>query len=393
MYSSRTATISVAVLTLSSLAGIALSKPPAGGASIRIVAPQRFQVADLCVLDAAVIDESTIILVGTRTFDDEDNITTRDVKPNGAILDLTTKTFKPFTNGHTAQICSMSVARGRIVTVSDTQDPMLRVWDLKANKSADPIKIEVPDDEMNFKDYAVACLHGSDRVAVRVEEQISVIDLAKPEARQHYLNPLDKKAFLYGPIAVSRDDLTLACCTVNGPNLIYWDTKNRKTTIQAMSLEGTVDNIIQSTIDSIHFLSNNSLLLCRNHRTQQEVPEGLDESKTDAVRRAIVKVRFPDGQVEPLGLGQTAATRFCAVDPTETWLATVGSSPPDKPTPAVVTQSGELRVYNLATKKLVYREQTNKPLPLTWVAFTPSGKRLVATCVDGTVHWWDVQAK
>ncbi len=28
-----------------------------------------------------------------------------------------------------------------------------------------------------------------------------------------------------------------------------------------------------------------------------------------------------------------------------------------------------------------------------WVAFTPSGKRIVASTADGVVRWWDVEKK
>ena len=106
----------------------------------------------------------------------------------------------------------------------------------------------------------------------------------------------------------------------------------------------------------------------------------------------MVGVDIAKGKVIPLGIGQTIYTLHCAIDPSGTWLATVGNSRPEKPRPDGKTGVGELRVYRLATKELVSREQV-EGLPLKWVAFTPSGKRIVTATYDGVVRWWDVKEK
>ncbi len=65
---------------------------------------------------------------------------------------------------------------------------------------------------------------------------------------------------------------------------------------------------------------------------------------------------------------------------------------PNKPLSNGHLVAGELRVYHLATGTLVYRDQMEYG-PVDWVAFTPSGKRIVASTADGNVRWWDVEKK
>ncbi len=70
----------------------------------------------------------------------------------------------------------------------------------------------------------------------------------------------------------------------------------------------------------------------------------------------------------------------------------VGTAHGDRPLPADGTFYSEPRVYHFATARLVHREQVLARMALSWVAFSPSGKRLCAATGNGVLHWWDVES-
>ena len=61
-------------------------------------------------------------------------------------------------------------------------------------------------------------------------------------------------------------------------------------------------------------------------------------------------------------MGHSNFTIACAIDPTETWIATGSDSHRDKPRKDEKTAS-ELRLYHLPTQTLVYNEQSDGLLP------------------------------
>jgi hypothetical protein len=142
---------------------------------------------------------------------------------------------------------------------------------------------------------------------------------------------------------------------------------------------------------AVSFGPRGDLFACRSRR-DDEVPEKASEKDVPPEQRGVVRIDVRTGQVEPLASGHTICTLSCAVDPTGTWLATVGSSRPDRPRPDGEIVVGELWVYHLPTRKLACREQL-EGLPPMWVAFTPSGKRLVCANGKGVVKWWDVAVR
>lgn len=153
----------LAVLLSELLRSPALPAPlPKDKPTLRVSPAGEIKLADLRAEDAALIDENTVVLVGTKP--DEEVADPNRFVPRGAIVDLAKKTSRPFTNGHTAWIY---------------RDPVLRIWDVKAGKSIAAIDIEKPEASR----FGVACFHTSDRIAIAVGEQVIVLDPTKPDER------------------------------------------------------------------------------------------------------------------------------------------------------------------------------------------------------------------
>jgi WD40 repeat protein len=308
--------------------------------------------------------------------------------PNGAIIDLAKKSAQHFANQHPTQIWGVSSYGSRLVTVStgervpglgSVMRTLLRSWDLKAQESKEVVKLG--DSAASCQ---VRCFHKRDRVVVDEVERLFVFNPTKPKERMELTCPAGVE-FLTHPLAVSPDDAWIAC-EGDRDQVVCFAVATKKATVVPISPKDARE---KWSVFGFAFSPSGKLFVCR-HGNAEEVPKGKSEKDVPAERRGIVRIDLPDGNVVPLNMGHTFGTCGCAVDGSETWLATVGSSRPDKEPKGDYV--GELRVYNLASGKLAYREQLKEGVP-GWVWFTPSGKRIVCVTSNGMVRWWDVPVR
>lgn len=166
------AAFAVTLLTMLVYSQVWPSPEPGEELKARLVLSGKIQIDNLRVEDAAMIDDKTVVLVGTKVgAEDEDP---NKLDPHGVILDLPTKTTQVFTNGHTARICSVAARRGLIATVSIYRDPVVRIWDIKAGKTIQQIDLEEVLKGGGFErkkpwentEQAVAWFHNSDTLLV-----------------------------------------------------------------------------------------------------------------------------------------------------------------------------------------------------------------------------------
>jgi WD40 repeat protein len=368
-----------------SIRPVGAAPPPKERLVLPLAQTGELKVRDLSVEAAAVIDESTVVLVGTKANPDGDEPDTLD--PNGAIVDLSARKSRPFTNGHTARICDVAVNRGRVATVSTNRDPVLRIWDRKADKSVAAVEIEKPGDTAAH--YAVSWFHKGERVAVVADPRVWVFDPGKSDDRTELACPPAARRWLSGPVAISPDDKRVYCTTVRGGELLGWELATKKATVSSILPTGYDGDGSGWTIGAVQFGPKGELFACRSFAPEDEVREKIAEKDVPADRRGTVRVDTASGKVTPLGMGLTIYTMTCAVDPTGTWLVTGGTGRLDPPIHDTKT-GGEFRVYHLPTGELAYREQPKGSLPLKWVSFTPSGKRIVSATYDGVIQWWDL---
>jgi WD40 repeat protein len=363
------------------------SAPTKESISLRLSPVGEMRLAELSVEAGAVIDDGTMVLVGTTYCDvasDDPNKHDPDrLDPNGAIVDLAKKKSQQFTNGHKAGMFGVSVGRGRVATASNHRDPVLRVWDLKAKRPVAAVEIEQPGEDRIRNRAGVAWFHKSDRVVIAVDKKLVILDPAKPDDREELALPPGVRGSVKKPV-VSPNDAWIVC-TAGQCELVIWDVATKKAT-KISILPEKVDDPEQWFSRGVAFGPRGPSYAWRGG-SASEVPEKVAEADVPAARRGLVGIDLPRGTVIPLGMGTTISTMSCAIDPTGAWLAVAGSARPDKPGLGVV---GELRVYHLPSKEVTFREQL-EGLPLMWVAFTPSGKRLVTATYDGVVRWWDVQ--
>jgi WD40 repeat protein len=343
------------------------------------------KVADLSVEAAAALDDSAVVVVGSRLGPEEAQPI--GLPANGALIDLTKKTILPFTNGHTFCINSVAAGRGGIVTAGTSKEPFVRVWDRKAGKTVAATEIEKPD---GLAYYAVGCFNRSNKVAVAAGRRVLIFDPARPDDRAELACPLDLPAGLSNPILIDPADSQLACSTAK-TDVVLWQLATATTKVYSALPRSADPEDNTWLIGSVRFGAGGSLFASR-WRSEDEVAEKTAEADVSADRRGVIRIDLNSGRVEPLGLGQTISTLSCAVDPSGIWLATAGSSRPDRPRPDGQVVVGELRVYHLPSRALTYREQVDG-LPLIWVDFTPGGKRLVSASRDGVIRWWELSGR
>ncbi len=359
-----------------------LTSAPAPTDKLHLAPGGTVKVDNVVVNDAALIDENRVVIVGrTGNAEDIENAPAmNEGVPNGAIIDLAKKSAQHFANQHTTQIWGASSYGGRVVTGATDFDPFLRIWDIKTQQTTDAIKLDADGIR-----HPVRCFHKSDRLVVGALEQLLVLDSSKPKERVELVCPAGVE-FLSDPLAVSPDDAWIACTGSEHDQVVCFEVATKKATV----VEVTPKDAGQKWFaDGLAFGRSGKLFVCR-HGNTDEVPEGKEEKDVPAERRGIVRIDLPEGKVVPLNMGHTSGPCGCAIDGTETWLATVGSHRA-KPKPNA-KYVGELRVYNLSSGKLAYREQLKDGIP-GWVWFTPSGKRLVCVTSDGRVRWWDVPTR
>lgn len=357
---------------------------------IRVKLAGEMKIPDLAIEHAAIIGEAKLVVVGTKAHpvvEEPDFVDSDKLNPNGAILDLDKKSHRSFTNDHTARICTVSSSGNRIVTASNSRDPTVRIWDHKTDKSVAEIKVGGRG-ETNAH-YGAACFHKGDRIAIATPGGVMVLDPTKPDIRTVFDPPEGSKLWVNPKLIVSVDDARIACEAGTG-HIAYWDVASKKPTALSLIPEKTKEED-QWRSGGVVFGAKGMLLAWRIN-SSAEVPETAIEAELSGSRRGVVQIDTIGKKVVPLKMGQAIHTMTCAIDPTETWLATGGYSRPDKPLRNGNLVAAELRIYHMPTGTLVHRNQMEDG-PLMWLAFTPSGKRIVAATADGVVRWWDVESK
>lgn len=356
-----------------------LTPAPAPTNKLHLAPAGTVKVGNLFVHDAALIDENRIVIVGRTGDTDPAKDAPSEGLPNGAIISLATKSAQPFTNQHTSQMWSVSSYAGQVVTGSTGVNAaaLLRIWDLKGQESQAAAKLDDAAATCHAK-----CFHKSGRIVVDATEQLVVLDPAKPQERMELACPPGVRWLSY-PLAISPDDAWIACLG-DRSQVVCFEVATKKATVVAVTPK---DAVARWSICGLTFSPSGKLFVCRHGSNEDEVRKGKEEKDVPAERRGIVRIDLPEGKLVPLNMGHTCGvTDYGAIDGQEKWLATVGSSRPDKQVDE--ERVGELRVYNLASGKLAYREQLKEGPEWAW--FTPSGKRLVCVTTNGIVRWWDV---
>lgn len=270
-------------------------------------------IPDLAIGDAAIIDESKVVVVGT--VGEKDGVENPDERdPNGAIIDLGKKAHRPFTNGHTARIGSVSAVGNRIATTSNNRDPNLRVWDLKAGKSVAEIKIGQPGASISTR-FGAACFHKDDRIAIAADGKVIVLDPAKPDDRTEYDYPDGEECWSNEKPVVSHDDEMIANSMGLG-QIAYWNVATKKP--KALNLLTERDAKEEDWLSGEVLFGRKGTVLAWRCASRSEVPENTPEADVPAERRGVMRIDLAKGKMIPLKMGQTIHTFTCAIDPTET---------------------------------------------------------------------------
>jgi len=384
----RATRVGLVVLGVCVVGSVLAAPLPKAGPGLTVKLAGEIKLPKVFIHAAAFLTGEKLVVVGTVPFrDDDPDVRPFALAPNGAILDLAKKTHVPFTNEHTQGMKCVSVLGDRILTTSSVRDPYLRVWDTKANKPLDAVPLAKVG-ESSVPVFGVAAFHKGNRIAVTVDDRVLVFDPSKPKERVGYRLPDGENRWTNDKISISLDDAWIAayggkCDTV------FWNIETKKATVVSLTPDKIEDDDNWSS-RGVCFTAKGELLAWRSNGPA-EVPAGKAEADVPADRRGVVKIDLLTGKVTPLKIGHTYHTFSCVADPTGTWLATGGSGVFDKPK-GDETGGGELRIYHLPTQKLVFRDQVGG-FPLTRVLFSPNGKRLVATTLNGIVRWWDVTVK
>ncbi len=385
------------LIALGQLPGFAQTpQPRAGDPAFRHAG--RVQLSDLIARDGAVVDDDTVVLVGS-TMGADLFVRDTDLLPNGYVLDLGRKAApKRFTNGHAAPLCSVAAGHGMIATVSSTLDPTVRVAEVKTRKAVAEIPFGEPDQNA-ARSFAVRWLHKSARLAVFADKHIQVLDPKAPRERVTYPPPPEALGHSFVNFAVAPDDTRIACTANLGQiddhnaGVFLWQSAQTEPSAISIAPPKAADRR-DWRAGGIAF-GRGGVLVAWRHGAGAEVPPKTAEKDVPADRRSVVRID-PDRKVIPTGMGMSAAPWACAFDPSGEWLVVVGEGwlDPGREDPKDdITRWGELRVYHAATARLVHREQVLGQYTLTWAAFTPNGRRLVAATHGGTVHWWDVEQR
>jgi WD40 repeat protein len=356
-----------------------LPRPPGG---VRLTDPVEVTVKDLCIHNAAVLaDNHSVAVVGTTDL--REDADPEAAAPGGAIVDLKTRAVRPFTNGHRARLSSAACTGdgSGLVTGSTSQDKSLRVWDVRAGKSLDPIDLSAFDINL---DFTVVCSARGRQVAADLGDRVAVFDLARPGERID----LTAKSFSGnngpGHPAISPNGRLVACTTTQR-EVVVWDVATRKIVYTSSLLPEGVNK------DNCHlwqlcFTKAGRGLIVRRSLSGHEVPKGTAENEVPADRRALHLIDLDQRRVTPLGMGHQIDTLSFALHPNEEWIATVGRSHPPR---AGKGSADELRVYHYPTRSLALRVQFDDFHP-NWVGFTRDGKKLVAvSSFHGKIKCWD----
>lgn len=359
---------------------------------LRLVNPIDIALPEVVINDLALLsdNESLVVVGGKPRGTKEEEMDFDNYPAAGGIVNLRTKSVVPFTNGHSTRI--LSVARSadglRVYTTNTKDDPVVRIWDVKAAKSITPVPVPKDDDDP-VRTFDIAAFHRDQRLAITLNWWVTLVDP---------IGGVDKEDLKAGnalfdgsprKLAISADDKYLACSTYRS-EVVVWDVKTRKVlynpNLVPLGAKGR-----ESSIHTLGFTRDGKrLLVARSVRTD-EVPKGTPEEMVQADKRGMYMVDFENKEVIPLGMGHQCRTLSFALHPTQDWIVTVGGSRPDK---GKLLMTGELRVYQLSTRTLALRLQFADDFSPFKVKFTSDGKRLIAVQSGadgpgGKVRVWD----
>lgn len=383
-----------ALVSVAALAALALLSggdpaPAQVPTRVRLMNPVEITINNVHVDALAILpDNETVVVVGGKPPGPaEKNFVTEDADPAGVIVNLRTKVVRSFTNGHTARIKSVAVAGdgSRIFTVCSNKDPFVRVWDVKTSKPLAPIRLPQKEDDF-VGTYEVASCASSRQLVVNLRWCLMVLDPDQPDQGKRWypypepecnlvLSP-NGKLFAYSTIAgqVVIKDLT-DLETVYAPSLLPLGGDYRDWSLYelAFSQDGTQLIAVRS-----------------RHGDEGEVPQGTAEEKVPPQQRGLFLIDVGKKHVIPLGLGHQIYTLASAFHPSGDWIATVGTSRPDKRGQKDASDRvGELRIHHFRSRSTSVRVQFYDEFFPHRVRFTPDGKKIVAVDYEGKVKSWD----
>jgi hypothetical protein len=332
-------------------------------------------------------NESVVVVGGKPRGAGEDDRATEDAPPAGAILNLKTKAVRPFTNGHIARIKSVAVSAdgSRIFTVCSDKDPFVRVWNVKAGKSLDPIPL--PSEEDKIGTYEVVCFSRGRKLYVNLQWCEVILDLQQPDrVEQWYPHPE-----IHEHLTISPDGQRQAYTTLYG-QVVIRNLSNREEKPSIFHLVPLGGDYQDWVLSDLTFMRDGTrLIVARWHLGDvSEVPRRTAEEKVSAEPCGLFLIDLVKKQVTPLGMGHQARTLGFALHPSEEWIMTLGDSRPDrtdgiKPSEPV----REIRIYHFPTRSLAYRVHFQEGFLPHRIGFTPDGRKVVAVDYAGQVMSWE----
>ena len=331
------------------------SAAPSDKPAVKLGEPIEVSVDEMAAAHAVLLgDSESIAIVGTTNL--RDDAYPEKSPPSGAIVNLRTKKVQRFTNGHTTGIYNVvGTADGsRIVTAGAFHEGLIRVWDFKAGKQADPIRIPPVDDTSNMLD--IGRFHRSNRIAAALPDRVSIFDLAGREERLDLTADYLSNSYPNMP-TVSPDDKSLACHT-HYSQVLVWDIGTKKVLFAASLLPVGAERYDWSISDTAFLKSGTQLIVARGSAApgNEEVPKDTAETKVPAEKRGLWLIDVAKQKTIPLGMGHTRRIQSMALHPSDEWIATIGDSWADKPKIAGESH-GELRIWGSSVKSVLLVSQ------------------------------------
>ena len=312
--------------------------------------------------------------------------------PKGYIVDFTKKSTKEFLNGHKRPITDMSrTPDGRyIYTISSTTESNVRIWDVVNEKSTLHAEF-VPDELYESNHLEMALLPKRGGVAAPLKGKVALTAKLKADRFDLGGEPF-KDTILCNP-TVDHKEGFLACNTFEG-DILIWDIEKLDFTARIKPFPNQIlDSPDNYSIVDMKFSNTSKTLYYARIGKDDEVPEDerTKEDKVAADKRGIWVVDIEAETIKPLGFGTTCRTEHFALDPTDRWMAVLGTSYPDddKKVNGQLLKVTELRIYDMKSKTLVHRKQFKEFRP-GHILFSDDGKKLVCADPFGEVRSWSI---
>ena len=326
----------------------------------------------------AMPDGKTVFLLGVEAVDLIEAVNA--TKPKGAWIDLATKKVIPFTNGldSAATGITRSADSKRLFSVGSGPDAIIRQFELATAKTtvfAD-LTANAPDNLAPEMTY----LRSKGQLAVVLDESVGLFDKSGVKCFD-MTHPDFHETAISNPV-VDVDEKHLVCTTFRG-NLLVWDLKTKKS-LPSIRIKPEAVDYNSWRISDLQFANRSNRLLVCHYPTEKAVPEECSITSVDLEKSTAVTLK----------MGHTVVSNRMAIHPTDRWIAIVGCSRPvqnlgkEFPPGACV---GELRIYDLASLKLVLTQQFAEFYP-GWVEFANDGKKIICASHDGEVRSWNFDA-